>query len=167
VVHVSIKARVCHLSCGMSFSHNIHRHSQFTYPVNDQVDLSLVVQSVVNYYYGDFLYRLRDAGYSIPILDYYHTYFGEYTPASFVTDSRGNPVIRPGPDQRWLVFQHIDGVVKMYIGRYVVAQEGGLRLYGDGVLGVSFPLDASGSIVGVALNVSHIEKLTGAGVVFL
>jgi hypothetical protein len=151
----------------MSLSHNIHNVSGYQYPSNPHINYRLLVESTVSHHYGEFVDRLRESGYSIPINDYYHTYLGQYTPASFVTDSRGYPVLRPGYNKRWLVFHHSEGAVHLYVGHYVVSGKDVLLLYGDGISGVSFPRDARGSLVTVAIDCEQLEKFHHAGVNFL
>jgi hypothetical protein len=148
----------------MSLSHNINNANSFAYPEHESLEYRHLVQSVVGHYYADYIYRLREAGYSVPTTDYYYTYFGEYTPASFITDNRGYPVLRPGYNKRWLVMHHINGAVKVYIGRYVVVTKDGMVLFGDGVHGVRFPLDENGSIVAVVLKVEELGRFRGVEV---
>jgi hypothetical protein len=150
----------------MSLSHNINDPSQYSYPISREPDLNyqLLVGSVVGHYYGAYLQRLERAGYSIPVNDYYHTYFGEFTPASIVTDSRGYPVLHPGYNKRWLVFHFSSGaVVRMYVARYLVQGKEGLRMYGDAVFGTPLPVGESGSAVAVLLDEAKVGVLRQDG----
>lgn len=151
----------------MSLSHNIEDVSNYQYPRHSSISYRHLVETLLSHNYADYVHRLREVGYRIPVADYYHTYFGEYTPASFVTDHRGNPVFRPGYNKRWLILHHSDGVVKVFVSRYVVARRDGLRLFGDGVYGHELQNDENAFTAAVAINGDQLERFHQEDVGFL
>ena len=149
----------------MSLSHNISNVSAFDYPLHAEINYWRLVHTITAHYYTDFLHRLAVHGYTLPITDYFHTYFNRFTPASFVTDNWGYPVLRAGTHCRWLIFHHTDEGVKVYVGRYVAVVKDGLRLYGDSIHAMVFPLDVNGSVVGVSVTDEEADRFRIEGIV--
>lgn len=151
----------------MSLSQHIPVIVEDYYPRGREVSLSAIFREIIHSHYAEFQRRLELFGYSFaPVdTDVFYSNFGEHPPASFIVDSRGYPILRPGFGRVWLVFLHFVGGVSVLVARYVQFGNGHVYLFGDRESGLRVNLEEGRvSISAVALSAARVPDIIQDGV---
>jgi hypothetical protein len=86
-------------------------------------------------------------------------------PASFIVDKSGYPDFHPGFDKLWLLYIIYEGVIWVYIARYIIFRKGSFQFFGNRSHSLLInTANREVHIAGVAINSVDLPSVLQEGV---